>query len=349
MKRTKEVLLILLVALISILPMAKVNAYTGELDSEGEISLPMFIWGNEGTITISSSVTNYTLYYQPVEVTSEIENQIDTLKKDGEAELEKLKEKYKALEQEVEALQTAYNESKTDEAYEKYKAKYDEYKAAFNEHNDKVNEINTKIKELTPSYNDSNWIKTDDGKFSIDVSQFSGDKTYVIWVKLVKADGTIAYDEGMYTTTGSKAEEINIESISLNKTTLSLLEGEISTLTPTITPSDATNTTITWTSDNEAVATVKDGKVTAIAEGTAKITATANEGKVTATCEVTVTKKVTSQETPKQEESSAEQKEEKPDGIPEAGSNSIVYISIITTLAIIGIVTYKKVKNLDFK
>lgn len=62
-----------------------------------------------------------------------------------------------------------------------------------------------------------------------------------------------------------------------------------------MTPDDATDQTVTWSSDNEAVATVDaDGKVTAVALGTANITATANDGSgVTATCVVTVNKVVT--------------------------------------------------------
>ena len=62
-----------------------------------------------------------------------------------------------------------------------------------------------------------------------------------------------------------------------------------------MTPDNATDQTVTWSSDNEAVATVDaDGKVTAVALGTANITATANDGSgVTATCVVTVNKVVT--------------------------------------------------------
>lgn len=80
---------------------------------------------------------------------------------------------------------------------------------------------------------------------------------------------------------------IPVESITLNKTELSLVKGATETLTATVSPENATDKTVTWESSDEAVATVKDGVVTAVAAGNAKITAKA--GDKTATCAVTVT------------------------------------------------------------
>ncbi|MDE6017468.1 MAG: Ig-like domain-containing protein, partial [Muribaculaceae bacterium] len=81
-----------------------------------------------------------------------------------------------------------------------------------------------------------------------------------------------------------------VTSVSLGEDTLSLTEGENATLTATVAPENATFKDVTWTSDNEAVATVKDGVVTAVAAGSATITATA-DGQ-SATCTVTVAAKV---------------------------------------------------------
>ena len=76
-------------------------------------------------------------------------------------------------------------------------------------------------------------------------------------------------------------------SITLNKTSLSIEAGDTETLIATILP-DIADKTVTWTSDNPAVATVdKNGKVTTIVTGTAKITATTKNGKK-ATCDVNV-------------------------------------------------------------
>ena len=80
---------------------------------------------------------------------------------------------------------------------------------------------------------------------------------------------------------------VDVTGISLNKTSASVTKGNSLTLTATITPSNATNKSVTWTTSNSKVATVSNGKVTAIAAGTAKITAKTNNGK-TAVCTVTV-------------------------------------------------------------
>ena len=83
---------------------------------------------------------------------------------------------------------------------------------------------------------------------------------------------------------------ISVTAITLNKTETSIVVGASETLTATISPSNATNKTLTWTSSNTGVATVtSSGVVTAVAAGTATITATATDGSaVAATCTVTV-------------------------------------------------------------
>ena len=84
------------------------------------------------------------------------------------------------------------------------------------------------------------------------------------------------------------AKFVAVTSITLDQTSLDLKEGETATLTATVKPDNATDKAVAWTSSNDKVATVKDGKVTAVKEGTATITATA--GDKTATCKVTVEK-----------------------------------------------------------
>ena len=67
------------------------------------------------------------------------------------------------------------------------------------------------------------------------------------------------------------------------------LKGQTASLTATVTPDNAANKNITWSSSNSSVATVVDGTVTAVANGTADITATAADGSgVSAKCSVTV-------------------------------------------------------------
>lgn len=82
---------------------------------------------------------------------------------------------------------------------------------------------------------------------------------------------------------------VAVTSVTVSSKTLNLEVGQTRTLTATVTPDNATDKTVTWTSDKESVATVaNDGTVTAVGAGTATITATAANGKKGA-CKVTVT------------------------------------------------------------
>ena len=90
-----------------------------------------------------------------------------------------------------------------------------------------------------------------------------------------------------------KEKVISVTGIALNKTSLSLTEGEEFTLEATVTPDNATNREVTWTSDNEAVATVSaEGVVKALRAGKASITATTVDQGKTASCDVTVAEKL---------------------------------------------------------
>ena len=87
-------------------------------------------------------------------------------------------------------------------------------------------------------------------------------------------------------------EEIKVESVALNLQSEELEVGETVTLTSTITPNDAINQNVTWSSDNTDVATVNNGVVTAVGEGTANITVTTQDGNKTAICEIKVIKEI---------------------------------------------------------
>jgi uncharacterized protein YjdB len=79
------------------------------------------------------------------------------------------------------------------------------------------------------------------------------------------------------------------ESITLNKTELTLIEEDEETLTAVILPESATYTEITWSSSNDEIATVDaTGKVTAIAEGECSIYVSLNNSNLADTCSVTV-------------------------------------------------------------
>ena len=85
---------------------------------------------------------------------------------------------------------------------------------------------------------------------------------------------------------------VPVTGVTLDPTSLTLDVNQTAPLTATITPNDATNQNVTWTSDNPSVATVSGGVVTAVAPGEATITATTQDGGFAATCTVTVNKPV---------------------------------------------------------
>ena len=86
---------------------------------------------------------------------------------------------------------------------------------------------------------------------------------------------------------------VAVTGISLDKDIATIEIGKSTQLTATISPENATNKNVTWSSSNTSVATVdEDGLVTAVAEGSATITVTTEDGEKTATCRVTVTQPV---------------------------------------------------------
>ena len=76
--------------------------------------------------------------------------------------------------------------------------------------------------------------------------------------------------------------------ITLDKTSVELTVGDTLQLTPTVIPDNATNKNIIWTSSNEDVATVENGKITTLTEGNTTIEATTEDGNFKAKCEVAV-------------------------------------------------------------
>ena len=108
-----------------------------------------------------------------------------------------------------------------------------------------------------------------------------------VWLeKPVESGGTLTY--------AVRAEEtlpgVPVTGVSLSETAKSLAVGESFDLTATVSPEDATNKNVTWTSSETSVATVaENGTVKALKVGTTTITVTTADGAKTATCEVTVT------------------------------------------------------------
>lgn len=110
-------------------------------------------------------------------------------------------------------------------------------------------------------------------------------KVYEVGTKQVVTDVVT------YTTT---YEKILVTKITLDSTSETLTVGDGTTLIATVTPDDAFDTSVQWSTNNANIATVTDGTVTAVAAGTAEITATAKDGSgAKATCRITVLAKAT--------------------------------------------------------
>lgn len=294
MKRTKISLILFLIICISIIPFGYVNAHSVDLDPESLISFPWMITNGEGTITIDDSQTGYSLYYQAVEIPNDDYTKIEEISTNGETALDEIKVELENLYTEYENLKTLYNEAL--DAYEakvdsgaseeeietakteyetaetNYRNKVTEYNEKVAEYNAKAEEISNNIKALVPTYVESNWIETEDGKFSLDLSQFSGNKAFAVWAKLVSSDGTITYDEATYTMEGTKVEDSTGGSTNLDD-----------------------ETTTSTQNNKEQDTTTATGK------------------------------------------------------LPQAGSLTYIIVLAILILSVIGIITYKKAKNLNFK
>lgn len=92
----------------------------------------------------------------------------------------------------------------------------------------------------------------------------------------------------------SSSATIAVTSVSLNQPSLEIYTDDAAiTLTATVLPEDATNKSVTWSSSNNAVATVDNGVVMPISAGTTKITVKTVDGNKTAECAVTVKERTT--------------------------------------------------------
>lgn len=133
-----------------------------------------------------------------------------------------------------------------------------------------------------------------------DITEDNNANTMVLKIRWVNSSGTVIKETGLQTSlngaTGSYSSYIPVTQITLSKTASSLSIGNSEILTAVVTPSNATNKTITWNSSNTNVASVNaSGQVTAVGKGTAIITATATDGSgVSASCTYTVVKLVNS-------------------------------------------------------
>lgn len=112
-----------------------------------------------------------------------------------------------------------------------------------------------------------------------------------------------------------------IESLDISKSSMTMKPGATNTLSVTVSPEVANISGMTWTSSDEAVATVdQEGNVTAVADGTATITATI--GETTASCDVTVSSKASNNSSKNNSSSSGGNSSDASSGNSSTDSNS---------------------------
>lgn len=131
-----------------------------------------------------------------------------------------------------------------------------------------------KLKVLETA-NGTGWIKNDNSKV----------------LKAASVDEITINPKAAYVTIGDSSN-VPVTGVTVSPTEKKLTYiGESFTLVPTVTPDNATNKGVSYSSSNTSVATVgADGTVRAVSEGTATITVTTDDGGKTATCVVTVKK-----------------------------------------------------------
>ncbi len=103
---------------------------------------------------------------------------------------------------------------------------------------------------------------------------------------------TATTEDGGKTATCQVSVKYPVTGITLDRTDVEIYAGESFTLKATVTPSDATNKRVIWSTSNNSLATVNNGVVKALKPGKVTITATAEDGGKSATCNVVIKSKV---------------------------------------------------------
>lgn len=159
-----------------------------------------------------------------------------------------------------------------------------------------------------------------------------------------------------FTTLGDKSMDVSVTGVRIDNDSIIMQEGEVRTLEATITPSNATNKNLEWSSLSESIAIVnQNGIVTAISPGTTEIQVKTKDGGYTYKCKVTVIKKTnTDDDIYKDEISGNDEVDAKSsDGdntkattnFPAAGSRMI----LISVILLIGIVVILIKKNKEYE
>jgi hypothetical protein len=134
------------------------------------------------------------------------------------------------------------------------------------------------------------WKSSDTSVATVNASgKVTAQATGTVVVVVITEDGAEVATCTVTCGDGAVEPEIPVTDVALNKSTLSLIEGQSESLQVIITPDDATNKKVAWVSNDESVAMVDvNGKVTALKAGSTTIVVVTEDGAMTASCKVIV-------------------------------------------------------------
>ncbi|MES5132386.1 Ig-like domain-containing protein [Hoylesella timonensis] len=168
--------------------------------------------------------------------------------------------------------------------------------------------VNVNVSSLILSDTSITLKKGDSKKLSVAISPDDATNKSVTWSsgdtniaivdnmgKITAVNGgstviTITSIYGKIAATCSVNVTVAVQSVSLDKSELTLIKGQTATLNATIVPSDATTKDVSWASSNISAVTVDNGSIKAVGVGTATISVTTSDGSKVASCTVTVEK-----------------------------------------------------------
>jgi uncharacterized protein YjdB len=153
------------------------------------------------------------------------------------------------------------------------------------------------IEPSDASNKEVSWSTSDASIVTVEASASGALTAKVAAVKEGSAKITVTTKDGGKTAECAvtvKKKIFNVTGVSLDKTSASIIVGQTQQLTATVSPDNATDKSVTWSSSNPNVASVDgSGKVTGKASGSATVTVTTTDGGKMATCDFTVTQPVT--------------------------------------------------------
>ncbi len=209
------------------------------------------------------------------------------------------------LSQDKKSLTKTYTENKTEQIILKDKAGNESNVTVEVKNIDKVAPVITGVREGI-TYPDAVEIRIIDDNLDTTELRIKGQsstpETTLEYEKIY-----YVYEDGEYTVTGTdkagnqttinfkidstvNPDIIRVTGVELNKTELNIKKGETEKLIATVSPSDATNKYVSWSSSDSSIVSVDgNGNIKGENEGTAVITVTTEDGNYTATCQVTVT------------------------------------------------------------